>query len=143
MSIESAVATGLKAHFISDSNLSGITVPVYPHVAPQGSEYPFVIYTIINSEVEKTLNPTPSELTLTNIDIELALYAESVATRSLIMTSIKSKLHGFRGDLGTENRDIRKSFLQSVSTFSEADLTGSDDQIYRASLDFNLFYNWS
>ena len=143
MTIESAINTGLTAHFVADSNLSALTVPVYPHVAPQGSVYPFVIYTIINSSVDKALDPASAQLTLTSIDIELGVYADSVSTRSLLMTSIKSKLHGFRGALGTENLDIRESFLQSLSTFSEADLTGSDEQIYRASMSFNIFYNWS
>ena len=143
MSIESAISTGLTAHFIADATLSGITVPVYPHVAPQGSAYPFVVYSIINENVEKNLNQSPSELTLTDVDIELSIYSDSVATRALIKTSIKNKLHGFRGSLGTEALDIRGSNLQSSATFSEADLTGSDDQIYRSSLTFKLFYNWS
>ena len=143
MTIESAISTGLKAHFLADGNLSGITSPVYPHVAPQGAAYPFVIYTIINSSADKALDPSSAQLTLTSIDIELGVYADSVSTRSLLMASIKTKLHGFRGALGTESLDIRESFLQSASTFSESDLTGSDDQIYRASLDFNVFYNWT
>ena len=143
MTIETAIQTGLKSHFTGDSNLTGISAPVYPHIAPQGSAYPFVIYTIINSSIEKSINPASDTLTLTNINIELGIFSTSMETRSLLMASIKDKLHGFRGSLGTESLDIRESFLESAATFSESELTGSDEQIYRASLTFNLYYNWS
>ena len=143
MSIEKAISTGLKAHLAGDGTLTGITTPIYPHVAAQGAQYPLIIYSVINTSIEKNLNRPTSELTLTEIDFDLSIYADSMATRSLLMTSVKNKLHGFRGSLGTDSIDIRESFLQSMNTFSESDLTGSDEQIYRATLTFKLFYNWS
>jgi hypothetical protein len=143
MTIESAIATGLKSAFIADGTLSGFSVPVYAHIAPQTAAYPFVIYSILSSETENHLNPVGANLTLTSVDIDLSIYSSSVSQRALIMTSIKNKLHGFRGALGTENLDIRSSTMSTVSTFTESDLTGSDVQIYRSSFTFNLFYNWS
>ena len=143
MSIEKAIATGLKAHFIADGDLSGITIPVYPHVAPQNTAYPFVIYSILSSSTETLLNTVGASLSLTDVDIDLSIHSESVSQRALIMTSLKSKLHGFRGALGTDNLDIRNAAMTSLSTFNEADLTGSDEQIFRASFTFKLFYNWS
>jgi hypothetical protein len=143
MTIESAITTGLTAAFIADGTFSGFTVPVYAHIAPQTAAYPFVIYSILSSETENHLNPVGANLTLTSVDIDLSVYSSSVSQRALIMTSIKNKLHGFRGALGTENLDIRSSTMSTVSTFTESDLTGSDAQIYRSSFTFNLFYNWS
>ena len=143
MSIETAIATGLKSHLASDNTLTGITAPVYAHIASQGAAYPLIIYSVINTEIEKTINQAASEMTLTRLDFDLSIYSESMAQRALLMTSVKNKFHGFRGSLGTENLDIRESFLQSLTTFNESDLTGSDDQLYRATLSFQLFYNWS
>jgi hypothetical protein len=143
MTIESAIATGLKAAFIADGTLSGFTVPVYAHIAPQDAVYPYVTYEILNSVTENLLDPVGASLTLTSVDIDLSIYSKSVSQRALIKTSIKNKLHGFRGALGTENLDIRSSSMTSFSDFTESDLTGSDAQIYRSSFTFNLFYNWS
>lgn len=139
MSLESALTTELQA----DATLSGLSVQVYPHIAPQAAEYPFVTYAIQSSQTERSLNKGPSGSTLTEAFVDLQVFSESVSERGQIMTRIKNLLHGFRGDLGTENLNIRETTLQSVSTFSEADLTGTDEQIYRASLILSFFYHWS
>lgn len=139
MSIESALTTHLK----TDATLSGLSVGVYPHVAPQNATYPFIVYSIANSDTEKYLNKGPADLTLTEVTINLDIHSESVSQREAITTRIKNTLHGFTGNLGTESLDIKESYLQSFSTFAESDLTGTDEQIYRASLSLTFFYNWS
>ena len=139
MGIESAIVTELE----NDATLSGLSVSVYPHVGSESATYPFIVYSITGSKTENYLNKTPSDLTLTEVNIDLSVFTDSVSERAQIITRIKNLLHGFTGDLGTENLNIRNSILQSVSTFSEADLTGTDEQIYRASLSLIFFYNWS
>ena len=135
MSIESALKTHLQTQ---------LSVSVHPHVAPQGAAYPYIVYAIQDLDIEHYLNNNSSN-TLTEITFDLGLYTETVASRASVLTNIKSNtvLHGFSGDMGTENLNIRSSRIDSVSTFSEADLTGSDEQIYRASLTVTLFFNWS
>lgn len=137
MSIESALTTHLQA----DVTLGGLSVQVYPHIAPQDAEYPFCVYSIQGSETSRALNKSAGELTLTETQIDLQVFSDSVSERSTIIERIRTVLHGFRGSLGTENLDIRETTLQSVSTFSETDLTGTDEQIYRASLILSFFHN--
>ena len=139
MSIESALTTHLQA----DATLSSLSAGVYPHVAPQSATYPFFVYSIQNSRTERALNKSAGEIDLTETTIDLQVFTESVSERATITARIKTILHGFRGALGTENLDIRETTLQSVSTFSEADVTGTDEQIYRASLILSFFHNWS
>ena len=143
MSIESAITTHLKTQFGLDSNLSGITVNVYPHIAPQNANYPFVVYSMLTSDTANFMSTPQADLKLTEQSFDLSIYSESVSTRALINRSMMDILHGYTGNIGTENLKIRSCFNTSISTFSETDLTGSDDQIFRSSLVFNFFYNWS
>lgn len=144
MSLESALQSGLAAALAADGNLSALTVPVYPHIAPQSAAVPFCSYAIEAQNLENTINYSDkSELTLTTADVRIDIYAATVLTRSLIMTAVKDWLHGFRGSMGTENLDIRQARLSNVYTLSEKDITGSDQEIYRGDLSFEIVYNWS
>jgi len=139
MSIESALSTQLR----DDATLSGLSVSVYPNLAPQNAGYPFIVYAITNNETENYIDGVQANLTLTEVTFDLSVYSDSVSERAQIITRIKNTLHGFSGALGTEALNIKTSILRSVSTFSESDLTGTDEQIYRASLSLTFFYNWS
>ena len=144
MSIESALQSGLTAALAADGNLSALTVPVYPHIAPQTAALPFCAYAIEAQQLENTVNYSDkSELTLSAVDVRIDVYAATVLTRSLIMTAVKDWLHGFRGAMGTESLDIRQARLSNVTTLSEKDITGSDTEIYRGDLSFEIVYNWS
>ena len=142
MTIESALLTGVRDALAADVTLSALTVPVFAHVAPQGTSYPFVTYSVSVASVEQYTNTAAVSLTLTTADAELLICADSAAARALISTSLKKSLHGFRGNLGTESLDIRNATFKALSTFSESELTGTDAQIYRASISFSLTYNW-
>ena len=144
MTIESALQSGLTTALAADGNLSALTIPVYPHTAPQSAALPFCTYAIEATEVENTINyASKGELTLTIAQLRIDIWADTVANRALIMTAIKDWLHGFRGALGSENLDIRQARLSNVTTLSEKDITGSDDEIYRGDLSFEIVYNWS
>ena len=144
MTIESALQTGLTTALAADGNLSALTIPVYPHVAPQSAALPFCTYAIEASEVENTINyADKTGLTLTVAQLRVDVWAGTVASRALIMTAIKAWLHGFRGALGTEALDIRQARLSNVTTLSEKDITGTDAEIYRGDLSFEIVYNWS
>lgn len=143
MTIESALQSGLTTALAADSNLSALTVPVHPHMAPQSAVLPFCSYAIESTEIENTINySNKSELTLTVASLRVDIWASSVAHRAMIMTSVKDWLHGFRGAMGAEGLDIRQARLSNVTTLSEKDITGSDDEIYRGDMSFEIIYNW-
>lgn len=143
MTIESAIQSHFTTEFAADPNLAGLSVEVYPHTAPQTASYPFVNYSILESDVEATINGAQADLTLTGIMLELEIWTETVAARALIMTSVKDIMHGKRGAIGTEALNIRSCFIDSVNSFSERDITGSDEEVFRASMVLSIFYNWS
>lgn len=143
MTIESAIQSELSTGFAADANLAGLSVEIYPHTAPQAADYPFVNYQILDADIEGTINGAQSDLTLTQVGIELEVWAETVSARALIMKSIKDIMHGKRGAIGTEALNIRSCFIDSASTFSERDISGSDEEIYRGSIVLTIFYNWS
>ena len=141
MTIESALLSHLNTEFAADSNLSGITIAVHPHIVPQGSALPYIVYSIISTVIDDNLSDAAR--TLTESYFDLSVFSESVSERALIITSIKDILHGFSGALGSESLNIRKIVVSNVSTFGEADLTGTDRQIYRASVSVIITSNWS
>jgi hypothetical protein len=143
MTIESALQTHLSTEFAADANLAAFTVQVYPHVAPQTAVLPFVTYETQTTAPEYFLNSNQTDLTYTDITVELSVWCDTVARRALILTSIKDIMHGLRGAMGTENLDIRRATIENVSTFSESELTGTDNEIYRATVALRLIYNWS
>jgi len=144
MTIESALQTGLTTALAADGTLSALTVPVYPHFGPQSAALPFCTYAVEATDIENNLNySSKTDLTLSAATVRLHVWAGTVASRALIMTAIKVWLHGFRGALGTEQLDIRQARLSNVTTLSEKDITGTDEEIYRADLSFEIVYNWS
>lgn len=144
MTIESALQSGLASALAADGNLAALTIPVYPHVAPQSAALPFCTYAVESVEIENTINYSDkAELTLTIAQMRVDIWAGSVSERALIMASIKDWFHGFRGALGTEQLDIRQARLSNVTTLSEKDITGTDEEIYRGDLSFEIVYNWS
>lgn len=143
MTIESAVQSHLTTELGADANLSALSVQVYPHVAPQSSTLPFVTYEIQSTDPEYFLNASQSDLDFTIQTLELQIWANTMANRALIMASIKDIMHGVTGAIGIENLDIRQCVIDNVSTFSESEVNGTDEEIYRASLDLRLMYNWS
>jgi len=136
MSIESALAT----HLRTDAILSGLSVGVYPNVAPQSASYPLGVYQVISGSPEFHLGGAS---TLSEFTIDISVYSTTISEREQIATRIKNLLHGYRGALGTEALDVRNILLQSVQTFSESDLDGTDEQIYRSNLSFIFHFNWS
>lgn len=144
MTIESALQSGLTTALAADGTLAALTVPVYPHVAPQTAALPFCTYAVEAIGIENNLNySSKANLTLSEVSMRVHVWAGTVASRALIMTAIKAWLHGFRGALGSEALDIRQARLSNVTTLSEKDITGTDEEIYRADLSFEIVYNWS
>lgn len=141
MTIESAFRSELNAGFAADANLSGLTVPVFAHQAPQSTDLPYAVYRLESIDIDNRLNIT--DTALTQVYIALSVYSDTVENRAKIVDSVKSQMHGFTGAMGTEALNIRNSSLVNLSTFNEADLVGTDSQIYRATMDLLITYNWS
>ena len=140
MSIETAIVSEVAQNIALDPAITG-TVPVYAHIAPQSASYPFIVYSLIGTTVEHHIAGTGGDLTRAAID--LSVYSETMAEQSLVVDNFKRYLHGRGGRWGAENLDVRLCFIDSINTFSQSDIDGTDEQIYRAAVTLNIFYNWS
>ena len=136
MTIEAAITTLLESTL---STAGYTTAKVYPHVAPQSAVYPFVTYDLISDARDKFANySTNGDMEFTNARIELQIWSATASQRASIEGDLRDELHGYRGNPG--GADVRSCFVDSMSHFSENDLTGTDEQIYRAVMPLDLTY---
>lgn len=136
MSLESGFVT-LVESTLTDAGYT--TTLVYPHTAPQTASYPFVTYDLITDNRDKFANySTPSDMDLQIARLELQVWAQTASGRSDIVDALRNVLHGYTGT--TAGVAVRSCFIDSISHFGENDLTGTDAQIYRAVLPFDIAY---
>ena len=139
--IEKAIAQGLPALLTADANLSAYTIKLYPHVAPQTASYPFITYASIATVPDVFMNPSAqTDQKFTESNIELTVWAETKQSQDLITHSLRTILHGRTGAFG--NLNLSRCLVTDISTFSESDISGSDENIYRASVICNFSYFW-
>ena len=77
-------------------------VPVYPLVAPQSQEVPYIIYQRTNTESFSNLSGGDS---LKAVTFTVDVYHESFASLKQIASQIKT-LHGFRGKIIINSEDF-------------------------------------
>ncbi|MBT8046400.1 MAG: hypothetical protein KJN67_04465 [Pontiella sp.] len=136
-----SIETALKSAIDNNSALASYSLEVYPNIAPQTATDPLIVYQVLSTDLDHDIGL--EALTLAESEISLEVYTDTPTDRAGIVDALKDQFHGFRGALGSESLDIRRATLNNFSTFSENDITGSDADIYRASLVINFVYNWS
>ena len=136
MTIEQSFVTIVKEKLVD----AGYTAAkVYPGTAPQSADYPFLTYQLIADRRDRFANFTdPSDMELTTARIDLQVFSTTASERADIIDNLRDVLHGYRGN--PSNADMRSCFIDSISHFSENDLTGTDEQIYRAVIPFDISY---
>lgn len=141
--IEKAIAQSLPGWLASDGNLSAYTIKVYPHIAPESAVYPFVTYSTISTAPDRYLNPSAQTAqNFTPATVELQVWADDKQAQDLIAHSLRTILHGRTGVIGTDNVRLSRCIIGDIATFSEREITGSDEDIYRASVICNFSYYW-
>ena len=114
-----------------------VSTRIFPQVAPLTVPYPFIVYSVINSIPEHHMGGASA---LTNVSLQLDVWAETVGELITIAEVLRNDLDGFRGDMGTENLDILSCFMDTRTTFEEPDPRGRKAPVFRSSLDFTIWH---
>ena len=138
MSMESAIFQRL----VTDTTLKGLVDGrIYPVVAPQGTDPPYVTYQRVSGAPEHHHggNAGVSRARL-QVDVWAATYADAKATGD----AARNRIDSFQGTI--EDVDGNSTNIRSCLTVNEQDLTqtpvdASDKVTHRVSMDFALIYS--
>jgi hypothetical protein len=112
------------------SNITAIiSTNIYPDITPQNVDYPFIVYTIIDS------NPVDfkdGQSNLEEIDLQIDVYTQNYDTTQNLSNLIRNRLDRFVGTLeGVEVQTIK--YVRQSSEVFNAELS-----VYWVSIDFMI-----
>ena len=134
MTIESALYSHLST---KASIIALVSDRIYPQIAPNGTAYPFITFTVINEDHDHAMSGATG---LANVSMQIDVWTETIADRVAVSEALRNALDGFTGDMGTEDLNIRSCFLDNRAVFQETDTEGKGQPIYRASMDFSIWH---
>jgi len=110
------------------SNITAIiSTNIYPDITPQNVDYPFIVYSIIDS------NPVDfkdGQSNLEEIDLQIDVYTQNYDTTQNLSNLIRNRLDRFVGTLeGVEVQTIK--YIRQSSEVFNAELS-----VYWVSIDF-------
>jgi hypothetical protein len=114
----------------SASNITAIiSTNIYPDITPQNVDYPFIVYSIIDS------NPVDfkdGQSNLEEIDLQIDVYTQNYDTTQNLSNLIRNRLDRFVGTLeGVEVQTIK--YVRQSSQVFNAELS-----VYWVSIDFMI-----
>jgi NAD-dependent SIR2 family protein deacetylase len=114
----------------SASNITAIIgTNIYPDITPQNVDYPFIVYSIIDS------NPVDfkdGQSNLEEIDLQIDVYTQNYDTTQNLANLIRNRLDRFVGTLeGVEVQTIK--YVRQSSQVFNAELS-----VYWVSIDFMI-----
>ena len=112
----------------TDANITAyIGTKVYPDITPQDVQYPFVVYTIVNS---LPVDYKDGQSNLEEINLQIDVYTQSYDDTQEISNLIRNRLDRFVGSAeGVEVQTIK--YISSDSQVYNAELS-----VYWMSIDF-------
>jgi hypothetical protein len=118
------------ARLSTASNITAIiSTNIYPDITPQNVDYPFIVYSIIDS------NPVDfkdGQSNLEEIDLQIDVYTQNYDTTQNLSNLIRNRLDRFVGTLeGVEVQSIK--YVRQSSQVFNAELS-----VYWVSIDFMI-----
>jgi hypothetical protein len=118
------------ARLSTASNITAIiSTNIYPDITPQNVDYPFIVYSIIDS------NPVDfkdGQSNLEEIDLQIDVYTQNYDTTQNLSNLIRNRLDRFVGTLeGVEVQTIK--YVRQSSEVFNAELS-----VYWVSIDFMI-----
>jgi hypothetical protein len=113
----------------TDAAITGVCgLKIYPDIAPQNVQYPFLVYTIINSI---PYNYKDGQSNLEEINVQIDVYTNNYETTQTLANNVRNRLDRFSGSVnGVSVQTI--TYISSDSQVYNADLN-----VYWMSVDFN------
>lgn len=133
MKIERAISTYLMG---KSTVIALVGTGVYPFPAPASASYPFITFQLITEEHSHSMS---GAVGLTNPVMQIDIWSESFSDQMLVSEAVRNALDGFRGDMGSDNLNIRNCFLQNRASFTESESEGRAP-VHRSSMDFSIWH---
>lgn len=113
----------------TDEAITGVCgLNIFPDIAPQNVQYPFVVYTIINST---PVDFKDGQSNLEEINVQIDVYTNNYETTQSLANNVRNRLDRFSGSVnGVSVQTI--TYVSSDSQVYNADLN-----VYWMSIDFN------
>lgn len=102
------------------TNICGLSI--YPDIAPQNVQYPFIVYTITNST---PVDYKDGQSNLEEINLQVDIYTNNYDTTQTLANNVRNRLDRFVGTLNGVS-------VQTINYVS------SDSQVYNA--DLNVYW---
>ena len=134
MTIESALFSYLST---KASVIAVVGTKIFPEVAPESALYPFITYQVLGDTPEHHMT---SAAGLTNVSMQIDVWADTFASSVTISEVIRNALDGFTGDMGSENLSIRTCHLENRLSLAEPDAESEHLPIFRKSMDFLIWH---
>jgi hypothetical protein len=114
----------------SASNITAIIgTNIYPDITPQNVDYPFIVYSIIDSS---PVDYKDGQSNLEEIDLQIDVYTQNYDTTQNLANLIRNRLDRFVGTLeGVEVQTIK--YVRQSSQVFNAELS-----VYWVSIDFMI-----
>jgi hypothetical protein len=112
----------------TDAAVTGICgLNIYPDIAPQNVQYPFMVYTIINS---LPVDFKDGQSNLEEITLQIDVYTNNYETTQTLANNVRNRLDRFVGTVNSISVQTIK-YMSSDSQVYNADLN-----VYWISMDF-------
>ena len=112
----------------TDAAVTGICgLNIFPDIAPQNVQYPFMVYTIINS---LPVDFKDGQSNLEEITLQIDLYTNNYETTQTLANNVRNRLDRFVGTVNSISVQTIK-YMSSDSQVYNADLN-----VYWMSMDF-------
>jgi len=102
------------------TNICGLSI--YPDIAPQNVQYPFIVYTITNST---PVDYKDGQSNLEEINLQIDIYTNNYDTTQTLANNVRNRLDRFVGTINGVS-------VQTINYVS------SDSQVYNA--DLNVYW---
>jgi len=107
----------------TDAAITGVCgTNIFPDIAPQNVQYPFVVYTIINST---PVDFKDGQSNLEEINVQVDVYTNNYETTQTLANNVRNRLDRFSGTVNNVS-------VQTITYVS------SDSQVYNA--DLNVYW---
>jgi hypothetical protein len=118
------------ARLSTASNITAIiSTNIYPDITPQNVDYPFIVYSIIDSS---PVDFKDGQSNLEEIDLQIDVYTQNYDTTQNLSNLIRNRLDRFVGTLeGVEVQTIK--YVRQSSQVFNAELS-----VYWVSIDFMI-----
>ena len=118
------------ARLSTASNITAIiSTNIYPDITPQNVDYPFIVYSIIDSS---PVDFKDGQSNLEEIDLQIDVYTQNYDTTQNLSNLIRNRLDRFVGTLeGVEVQTIK--YVRQSSEVFNAELS-----VYWVSIDFMI-----